>query len=263
MRIYWKLLVGFSLFGALVSLISGIAGGNPFGIILLRLVLSAVVFAALGLGVQAVFRRYLPDLLQRSPPPAQKTGEGVDIIIDEELPVSRAVAQEGDLEPEESTAEALGRESPEGEGLFSDSESLDSESLEMGEGPEEAFQPAELDGFEAEPTLARPTLARPTSPGSAGDVRETSATRSSFAAGGLGKAVEPGATDLELLPEFDDIDEAAGLASEPAAEEPESPERRPPSTPREIRQARIEETIRDQDPEHLARAVRTFLKKDQ
>jgi hypothetical protein len=30
-----------------------------------------------------------------------------------------------------------------------------------------------------------------------------------------------------------------------------------------MRQAQIEETVRDQDPENLARAVRTFLKKDQ
>jgi hypothetical protein len=262
MRIHWKLLVGFSLFGALVSLISGIAGGNPFGVIVLRLILSAVVFAALGLGVQGILRRYLPDLLQTSPPPVERGGGTVDIIIDDELPASAAGAQEGILEPEESTAEALGRAPPESEELLTESEFL-----EMGEGPQEAFEPADLGEFEAEPTLAQPTLAQPTlaqptlaQPTLAqptDEVREPPAARKSPVLAGSDEA------DPEILPEFDAIEDVADLASGLSDEEPESSDRRPPATPREMRQSRIEEAIKDQDPENLARAVRTFLKKDQ
>jgi hypothetical protein len=252
MRIHWKLLVGFSLFGALVSLISGIAGGNPFGVIVLRLILSAVVFAALGLGVQGILRRYLPDLLQTSPPPVERGGGTVDIIIDDELPASAVGAQEGILEPEESTAEALGRAPPESEELFTESEFL-----EMGEGPQEAFEPADLGEFEAEPTLGQPTLAQPTLAQSTDEAREPPAARTSPVLAGSDEA------DPEILPEFDAIEDVADLVSGPSDEEPESSDRRPPATPREMRQSRIEEAIKDQDPENLARAVRTFLKKDQ
>ena len=74
--------------------------------------------------------------------------------------------------------------------------------------------------------------------------------------------------DLEVLPEIEGVDEGEASGSfEPlpdeGSEDGGQPARRVPSTPREMRQAQIEETVKDQDPENLARAVRTFLKKDQ
>jgi hypothetical protein len=59
-------------------------------------------------------------------------------------------------------------------------------------------------------------------------------------------------TDFEDLDTLPDIDQFS-----PAAEESST-------TPKESRRnAQVEEVVKDQDPENLARAVRTFMKKDQ
>jgi hypothetical protein len=55
--------------------------------------------------------------------------------------------------------------------------------------------------------------------------------------------------DLDTLPDMDQFS--------PATEESATPTK--PSR----RSSQVEEVVRDQDPENLARAVRTFMKKDQ
>jgi len=226
MRINWKLLAGFSLFGGVISLISGIAGGNPFGVILLRLLLSAIVFGALGLGVQTVLRRYLPDLLQAAPRAERGSGDSVDIIIDEELPVSG--------QPESLEEPGAAAETPAPEEVFADEEILP---MAPGENLEPDFAGRQV-----------------------GAAPATDAADSDAEYDGVG--------DMEVLPEIDAVDDAGGSEFAVEPEEAEAaqgsrPDRRAPSTPREVRQAQIEETVKDQDPENLARAVRTFLKKDQ
>ena len=251
MRTNWKLLVGFSLFGAAVSLISGIAGGNPFAVIVLRLVLSAVVFGALGFAAQAVLRRYLPDLMRAAPRPARTDGGSVDIIIDEEVPASAAQAPPEAPESEGPVSEtdvggALGEQE-----LFAEPETAVGEGL-----PADEFGSGELADFEEGVLAARSTGAAPERPSEPAD----SSARSGRQTG------REGAGDLELLPEIDALEDAGGLGGGPEGPEPvesEPPVRTTPQTPREMRQAQIEEAVKDQDPEDLARAVRTFLKKDQ
>jgi hypothetical protein len=284
MRIHWKLLVGFSLFGALISLISGIAGGNPVGTVILRMVLSGVVFGGLGMAVQMILRRYLPDLLQAPAPPARRDGGNVDIIIDEDLSSSATAGAEEDLEVEEADAPQRQRRPPEEE-LFQEGEPGDT-GVEPGEldggapgdsGPgeeyvaEEEFAPDAL--LEPDAALeADAALGADSAFGSdaAFEPRETSRRETSPTGGSpsrTGAAAPADGGDLEVLPEFDALDSVGGLDGEPLPAGPpgesEAPARRTPATPREMRQAQIEETVRDQDPENLARAVRTFLKKDQ
>ena len=223
MRINWKLLAGFSLFGGVISLISGIAGGNPFGVILLRLLLSAVAFGALGLGVQSLLGRYLPELLKAAPPARQGTGDSIDIIIDDELPGV------GEVE----------------------------EAREVEEGREAEAMPAEA----AETSVSWEAFPEPDGGAPEGGAPE----------GGIGAEPEEGPAEegeVELLPEFDELEPEGspaepGIFEESAGDEAQEPVRKTPSTPREMRQAQIEETVKGQDPEDLAKAVRTFLKKDQ
>ncbi len=68
-------------------------------------------------------------------------------------------------------------------------------------------------------------------------------------------APEPDFESLDTLPDIDRFDVAAEAGADSAADTS-------PSSRSEIRNAQVEEVVRDQDPENLARAVRTFLKKD-
>jgi hypothetical protein len=64
----WKIPVIFAGLGAAVSLLAGIIGGNPFGVILLRLILSALVCGGLGLGVNLIVNKFLPSFRLHPPP---------------------------------------------------------------------------------------------------------------------------------------------------------------------------------------------------
>ena len=50
-------------FALVVTLLSGVFSGNPFGVVVLRALLGAVAFGALGLGVAWVLERFVPELL--------------------------------------------------------------------------------------------------------------------------------------------------------------------------------------------------------
>jgi hypothetical protein len=209
----WKIPAGFAAFGSLVSLLAGIIGGNPFGVILLRLVLSAVVCAGLGLIVNVILKKYLPEL-STSTAPARvdaATGGEVDIVIDEDIPIEVEGLVQEVAEPEEEQAEEEAE-------LVLDEEGMDEESEQM------EVLPEETGTLEPSDEQAPDSTAVPLSP----------------------------VTDFEDLDTLPDIDQFG-----PAAEEPSS-------APKESRRnAQVEEVVKDQDPENLARAVRTFMKKDQ
>lgn len=202
--INWKIPAGFAAFSALVSLLAGIIGGNPFGVIVLRLVLSAVVCAGLGLIVNVILKKYLPELSATPASAEAGTGEEVDIVIDEDIPIEVEGLVQEEAEPE-------GERTEEEAELILDEEGMDGESVEL-----ETLEPSD------EQTLD--STAVPLAP----------------------------VTDFEDLDTLPDIDQF-----NPAAEES-------PTAPKESRRnARVEEVVKDQDPENLARAVRTFMKKDQ
>jgi hypothetical protein len=207
----WKIPAGFTAFGALVSLLAGIIGGNPFGVIVLRFVLSAVVCAGLGLIVNIILKKYLPEL---SAPPANVeagTGAEVDIVIDEDIPVEiEDLVQEVAEPPGEQTEEEVE--------LILDEEGMNGDSAEV------EVLPEEVENLEASDDQDLDSTAVPLSP----------------------------VTDFEDLDTLPDIDQFS-----PAAEESS------PAPKESRRNAQVEEVVKDQDPENLARAVRTFMKKDQ
>lgn len=214
--INWKIPAGFAAFGAFVSLLAGIIGGNPLGVIVLRLVLSAVVCAGLGLIVNVILKKYLPELSATPASVEVETGEEVDIVIDEDIPVEVEALVQEEAGPEGERTEEEAELILDGEGL--DGEGMDGESAEVKVLPEkvEALEPSD------EQTLD--STAVPLSP----------------------------VTDFEDLDTLPDIDQF-----NPAAEES-------PTTSKKSRMnAQVEKVVKDQDPENLARAVRTFMKKDQ
>jgi hypothetical protein len=192
-----------------VSLLAGIIGGNPFGIILLRLVLSAVVCAGLGLGVNLIIRKYFPELSTTPSAAENGGGEEVDIVIDEDIPMAEERAE---VQGEDAQGQDLPLVQEEAEG---------SEQVLMPGEPEEDVLPLEDADEEIQFLAEEASSAEPVS---------------EF-------------EDLDALPDIEQFD--------PAAEENVS-------KPRESRMnPQVEQVVRDQDPESLARAVRTFMKKDQ
>ncbi len=209
--INWKIPAGFAAFGALVSLLAGIIGGNPLGVIVLRLVLSAVVCAGLGLIVNVILKKYLPELSATPASVEVETGEEVDIVIDEDIPVEVEALVQEEAGPE-------GERTEEEAELILDGEGMDGESAEV------KVLPEEVETLESSNEQTLDSTAVPLSP----------------------------VTDFEDLDTLPDIDQF-----NPAAEES-------PTTSKKSRMnAQVEKVVKDQDPENLARAVRTFMKKDQ
>jgi hypothetical protein len=198
----WKVPAGVSAAGAVISLIFGIAVGNAFGTVLLRALASALLAGGMGLAVQYVLQRFLPDLTGAAPeaPPA-----AVDILIDEEVPMP-AAEQFEDAEP------LGGRQGVEpGVAL-----SPEADAFSDLPGPES------LQDFEAGPESLEPAEEE--------------------------EAVSLEAVQEDGLPDMD----AVGQSS---------------PSPRSLKagelEARLDNVTQGQDPESLARAVRTFLRKDQ
>lgn len=228
----WKVVAGFAVVGALISLVAGLVGGNPFGVVLLRLFLSALVSSALGTGALLLLRSFLPELFGRKVAPAEQESPAVNIVIDEELPLEggsllgepAAGGAGGVLARDAGRAETLS------EGLQTDFGSEDGlpESLDSAEPSEE---PAELEGAPGEIGDGLDLLE--------GEAEVEAAASSSGDAAWEPLAEETG--DLDALPEL-----------EPT-----------PPTPREAARSKIDQSMAGQDPAELAKAVRTFLRKDQ
>jgi len=218
----WKVPAGVGVAGAVISLIFGIAVGNAFGTVLLRALASALLAGGMGLAVQYVLQRFLPDLTGAAPeaPPA-----AVDILIDEEVPMP-AAEQVEDAEP-------LGGRPGSRPGSRPGNSPGFAPGYAPGVAPGVALSP-EADAFSDLP-----------GPESLQD----------FEAGpeSLEPAEEEEAVSLEAVQEdgLPDMD-AVGQSS---------------PSPRSLKagelEARLDNVTQGQDPESLARAVRTFLRKDQ
>ncbi|MQY77021.1 MAG: hypothetical protein GH155_05250, partial [Spirochaeta sp.] len=87
-----KFIVGTALLAGFLSLITGIFSGSRFTVILLRVVLSSLALGVISIGVIALIKRFLPELLGVSEMPTAT--EGIDILIPEENP-HRSVEKEG------------------------------------------------------------------------------------------------------------------------------------------------------------------------
>ncbi|MBA7658685.1 hypothetical protein ES703_66644 [subsurface metagenome] len=213
----WKMIGGFALFAALISLISGILGGNPFGIILLRVFISAVFLGAIGAGAGMAVKRYLPELSEGIE--AQKYNkEGVDIVIDEDI----AIPEENPYDLSKPLQEAEGLEG------YHDAEASPEEAVQELE-EVDLGRVQEIDGEPEEPAITM-------SPEAVEELEEEPVKE------------ELRQNSTEALPDIDDLEsDAFSSTSEPGS----------------FAQTQVDSIMDQQNPAVLAKAVRTFLKKDE
>jgi hypothetical protein len=118
LREYGKTVAIFASAGLVLSLLVGLLARNPFGVMLLRAVLFAIIFGAVGAGMQYVVRRFLPELAggesegnqDADGAAAKPEGSTIDIVLPEE-PASPDKPPERRDEPLEElpgTGEAAG-----------------------------------------------------------------------------------------------------------------------------------------------------------
>jgi hypothetical protein len=248
----WKIPGWAAGAGAAISLAAGLAGGNHFGTILLRAVVSALLAGALGFAARYVLRRFLPGI---EAPPAPSPG--VDILIDEEVPLAAGEAGQGSdapgKRPSDSSGVAPGFTPGSALGLVPEEGQDLGDSLEQGLG-------------EIAPTEAEPFPAPGGRPGSTPDFAPSFTAEEDVLAAleEAGESLEPAegpeelpaGETLEALSGAGDSDDGLSGFSGVAA-----PSRR--ALKAEELEAQLDNVTKGQDPVSLAKAVRTFLRKDQ
>jgi hypothetical protein len=219
----WRYYAGAGLFAAVISLISGILGGNPFGVILLRMLLSALVLAGVALGVGILLRKFLPELMQEAAAGAagdEKPEAVVDIVLPEENPHQERAGM-----PEGASDEALD---------FAEVEEPD----DADTGEAAVVEPLEELDEEAASEAVSPEVDE--------EVEEAIPLEEDIAT--------EGNEEIDTLPDMEQFDstnyvgpDISGLANGGD----------------DFTQAQVDGIMSKEDPAQLAKAVRTFLKKDQ
>jgi hypothetical protein len=227
----WRYYAGLGLFAAVVSLISGIAGGNPLGVVLLRMLLSALLLAGLGMGCAVLLKKFLPELMQRSGGETAADGTAaVDIVIPEENPHEMAAAG---VDEETEDAEPL-------EELIEDA----------GE-PETSFAAAPESAFPAAPAAAPAGPAAPAAEAAADEDAEDAEEAIPLEEEAF--SVE-GSADVDTLPDLEQFDSTNYVGPDISGLGRGGDD---------FAQAQVDGIMSSEDPAQLAKAVRTFLKKDQ
>jgi hypothetical protein len=262
----WKVIAGATTFASVISLLAGLIRGNPFGIIILRLLISAILFGGLALAAILVLKRFVPELGQVVSPEAAKRKPGVDILLPEENPHEAAGvpsgAEAGDMIETEQPGWAEGGagppDLPEDGTLLPDGEPAgETDSAWTAARPgvaEDGAESEDAGGLEARPADGIPVeegvfsadgaegearggeVADGEVPGDAGGPLEIASELEAFS---------PASAGVDILPDIDRL----GSGFVPQGVKPVT--------------HKVSQAVRDQDPESLAKAVRTFLKKDQ
>jgi hypothetical protein len=272
-REYGRIAGFFAAAAFILSLCIGLLSRNPFSTALLRAFLLAVVFAGLGAGLKAVIQRWLPELAERrAAGPASDAEAGVGQAVDIVLPgggyAGAPAVDSGDQagEPLEAGDEAAPL-AEEAEDLAAEAEELPAEQ-ETAVGPGAAGgseQEAPLESLdavseedEAAPGEAAPVRREPPSgPDSPGPDEELP-TQALSRAG------------RDALPDLGELGAPSRSADPQGA--PPAPKRAPGPVPGRLparpsrRAATPDDAMRgalsSEDPESLAKAIRTVLKRD-
>ena len=275
-------MAGFAAAGAFfVSLLVGLVSRNPFGVVVARALLFAVLFAGLAAGVRYIISKYLPELVSDTAPSAEGSrGQNVDITLPEENPVvaPRASAYSR-VEPQKQ--DYSNRRAPEEEAEGTDAEdelSLDSEQPVagsedlLGDALDDVLPPlsdadsaprsgaaASRAGSEAE----EPWPGQAEELGGASDAGDVDLELSGEGGEGIsdegGDAGLADASDSGGLGRLPDISSLGGK-SEPWDGPAGGPPRAElPSNPRDAAKG----ALGGRDPATLARAIRTVLKREE
>jgi hypothetical protein len=116
LREYGRTVAIFAAAGLVLSLLVGLLARNPFGVMLLRALLFALFFGAVGAGMQYVVRRFLPGIADGEAAGDEGGGDGamkpvgstIDIVLPEEpLPAAEpSTGRDESLEELPGTGEA-------------------------------------------------------------------------------------------------------------------------------------------------------------
>ena len=285
MRFDWRASAVAAAAALVLSLLSGIIGGVGFGALVVRGIISGVVFGAGAAGVSYVIDRYLPDLKQSMQgggttdgPPAGEpgsTGSQVDIVVDDEVDIDGPGASDFDLEETEEPAApgASGGEDVEeleqDDGFGESTPSGDQTSTGTGEStsPGEGTDAAAADNAAADDAAFTPGLAaeRVHAGGAEEEVAELEETgtepngetetptqrdagEGSLDGGAAPEDLEEAAPEAASTGSLPDIEGFSGDFSEAPTNDSED-----------------EESSGDsgEDPEMMARAIRTVLKREE
>ena len=118
-NINWKFVAATAIIAMAVSLLSGGLGGVPFGVLVIRAVIGALVFFVLAIGINLILGRYFPELWEDSSAESPETeslsetegnapGDRVDIVLPAEHPEASEngeAAEPGGEKPEEEVEE--------------------------------------------------------------------------------------------------------------------------------------------------------------
>ena len=248
----WRIAAACAAGAFVLSLLIGLIAANPFGIALSRAFLFALLFAALGVGLRAVVKAYLPEVMSAARPPqgaeAPASAGTVDIVLPEDEGLQREAFQggagsgSGSAGAEDEPTEVLDAEEPsqaEARALGDLAEEL-GEELPQAEGGEAAAGAARERG--------RPPVAAPMGGEEAEEVRPEDELPRSLA------NVDAG--ELDALPDIAELEPPSGQKSGPAARVPRSAVGKTPEDA-------VRNLLANEDPATLARAIRTALKKDE
>jgi len=248
----WRIAAACAAGAFVLSLLIGLIAANPFGIALSRAFLFALLFAALGVGLRAVVKAYLPEVMSAARPPqgaeAPASAGTVDIVLPEDEGLQREAFQggagsgPGSAGAEDEPTEVLDAEEPsqaEAQALGDLAEEL-GEELPQAEGGEAAAGAARESGS--------PSVAAPMGGEEAEEVRPEDELPRSLA------NVDAG--ELDALPDIAELEPPSGQKSGPAARVPRSAVGKTPEDA-------VRNLLANEDPATLARAIRTALKKDE
>ncbi|TVR87891.1 MAG: hypothetical protein EA428_12555 [Spirochaetaceae bacterium] len=232
LAVNWKLAVGAGVAAFLLSVFSGALGGVGLGAIIVRAPLAGLLFAAFGLGLELVVRRFLPELFDAGT--SQELGSRVNIVVDDEdEQLSEVQGQTRDA----ATPELNGEQGDAGVAEKSKSEN-DWDELDN---PEESLvqEVQEARQQDADAETAEPELVDETTPDKASEVSEKTEADSQVAA-----------NELDELP---DVGRFAEDFSSDGTQD--SPQVAGSSSPRSAESD-------GQDPAMIAKALQTMLKRE-
>ena len=131
MNIRIRFSAGCAVFALVVSLLSAIVAGVPFAMAVMRALISAVVFAGLGVALQLAVSRYLPELEElflaggAGSDASDEPGEArqtVDIVVDDDDDIARPDFDQGIDSSEDADDGLLAVEDEDDDGRDSDAE---------------------------------------------------------------------------------------------------------------------------------------------
>ncbi len=238
----FRFILGFAALAVVISLFAGLLGGIPFGLILIRTIIGAAVFALLGAGAWWILQRFIPELLNAeargTPVQARESGDEVDIVIPEENPHAQQKPS-GVSEPF-SADQGFERLEPQA-GRAAESEGGDSE-------------------LEFEPEIAGAALENGMGDVDKGPIGESGPTEEELsdepAAWAAETEAQPAPEDIQE--EFADLDSMPSLDSIEGAFAQSNTEQNAPQS-----DATIDVMGQQQDAATTAKAIKTWLKRDE